>query len=459
MGGSEEQYRAASRFRDNLVDPSLNNQTYLGLQNQGFQNQVQNIDRMGDLRARSEETIPGALVNAYQSYHAGQDRARKQAEENQIMEQRSGIMQHQNYVNEGMPDVNEGQRIQNANAKTTGEGQEIFNKQQQGLLDEQNSSNAWRGQTNSSGLKNRESEYTAKLKNDMLAPRATQSGIDVNRMLATQSGDRLQMEKDEKERQRQAEDLDNMIIGIRSDKTLTPDQQEQKIYDLTHNAPGGKIPVAALPGIAAKAQMNASRAAKANQTAEDTALHLSVPYQDMKSKLAPVEKSLTSLEEIKRQLDLYKEHTRTIGQVPGLEDPIANTARENISNLADEVIPGYGNKLRQASAWSGVQTRMEDTVNDIERALTQKFKDAKATIDPKLANLNEVRAIEQKITALGQDTAKKESTLELPKPAAPSMADKINAPASGAPPRMVRGQFSPSAVGVPITNPNPVVRK
>lgn len=459
MGGSEEQYRTASRFRDNLIDPALSNQTYLGLQNQGFQNQVQNIDRMGDLRARSEETVPGALVNAYQNYHAGEDRTRKQAEENQIMEQRSGIMKHQNYVNEGMPAVNEGQLIQNANAKTTGEGQKILNQQQQNILDEQAANNKWQGEADSNGIPHRVLGYQAELRDKQLKPVATQSGIRVNEAVSGREAKRLDMDIENEKRKKQAQDLDDIITGIKYDKTLTPEQQDKKIYDLTHNVAGGPIPVAALPGLAAKSQINATRATKANQTAEDTALHLSVPYQEMKAKLAPVEKSLSSLEEIKRQLDLYKEHTRTIGQVRGLEDPIANTARENISNLADEVIPGYGNKLREASAWSGVQTRMEDTVNDIEKALAKKFRDAKATIDPKLANLNEVKAIEQKIAALDQEPGKKENTLELPKPSAPSMADRVNAPAAGAPPRTVRGIFSPSAVGVPINDPNPVVRK
>lgn len=444
MGGSEEQYRAASRFRDNYVDPERNNRTYLDLQNQGFQNTAANIDRMGDLRAKSEETIPGALVNAFESFKGGQDRARKQAEENQVMEQRQGMMTHQNYVNQGMPAVNDAQRI--------------FNAQQQGMLDEQNATNTWRGQTNSSGLTNRQSEFSAKLKNDQLAPVATQSGIDVNKTLANQSGERLRMDKDRMERERQIEDLDNMIMGIRGDKSLTPEQQEQKIYDLTHSTSMGKIPTAALPGLAFKSQVNASRAAKANETAENTALHLSVPYQDMRSKLAPVEKNLGNLEEIKRQVALYKEHTRMIGQIPGLEDPIANSARENISNLADEVIPGYGAKLRQQSAFTGVQTRMEDTVRDISQALAQKFKDAKNTIDPKLANLNEVRAIEQKVNALGLDTGKKENTLSLPKANTSSMADRVNAAPTAAPPRTVRGVFSPSAVGVPVSNPNPVVR-
>jgi len=442
VGGSEEQYRAASRFRDNLVDPSLSNQTYLGLQNQGFQNQTANIDRMGDLRARSEEMIPGALVNAYQSYHAGEDRSRKQAEENQIMEQRTGQIAHQNYVNQSMPE----------HLKTT----QILNQQQQGVLDEANASNKWRGETNSSGNTNRRSEYAAKLKNDQLASVATQAGIDTNRRIADQSGATLKMQQDEKARQYEAENLDNIIVGIRSDRSLTPDEQEKKIYNLTHNATGGKIPLAALPGIAAKSQISASRATRANQTAEQTALHLSVPYQDMKAKLDPVAKNLGALEEIKTNLELYKNHTRTLGQIPELEDPIANTARENIANLADQVIPGYGAKLRERSVKQGVQSRMEDTVNDLEQALTRKFKEAKAVIDPQMANTNEVRAIEEKIKALG--SGKNPNTLKIPRAAASSMAERVNTPVSGAPPRMVGGQFSPSAVGVPISNPNPVVR-
>lgn len=441
MGGSEEQYRAASRFRDNLVDPSLSNQTYLGLQNQGFQNQTDNIDRMGDLRARSEETIPGALVNAYQSYHAGEDRSRKQAEENQIMEQRAGQIKHQGYVNEGMPDVNEGQRIQK--------------EQQQGVLNEQTAKNTWMDQPNSPGVTNRQAEYTAALKSAQLEPVSKQSGIHLNEKLSGRADTELGMLKSEKDRALEIENLQNTIIGINSDMTLSPVQKQQKISSLTYKS-GGKIPASALAGIAAKTQIDSARAAEANRLANQTATNLSVPYLDMKAKLDPVSKSLGALEEIKTNLELFKNHTRVLGQIPELEDPVANTARENIANLADQVIPGYGAKLRERSVKQGVQSRMEDTVNDLEQALTRKFKDAKAVIDPQMANTTEVRAIEEKIKAFG--SGKNPNTLKIPKAAASSMAERVNTPVSGAPPRMVGGQFSPSAVGVPIANPTPVVR-
>jgi hypothetical protein len=424
-----------------LVDPSLSNQTYLGLQNQGFQNQTANIDRMGDLRARSEETIPGALVNAYQSYHAGEDRSRKQAEENQIMEQRTGQIKHQGYVNEGMPYVNEAQRIQN--------------EQQQNTLNEQTAQNKWLGETGSDGVTNRDTGYKADLRERVLKPVGSQSAINLNEKISGRADTELGMAKDAAARARESEDLQNTIIGINSDMTLSPVQKQQKISSLTYRG-GGKIPAAALAGIAAKTQTDAARAAEANRLATQTATHLSVPYQDMKAKLDPVSKSLGALEEIKTNLELYKTHTRALGQIPELEDPIANTARDNIANLADQIIPGYGAKLRERSVKQGVQSRMEDTVNDLEQALTRKFKDAKAVIDPQMANTTEVRAIEQKIKELG--SGKNPNTLKIPRAAASSMAERVNTPVSGAPTRMVGGQFSPSAVGVPISNPNPVVR-